>query len=289
LRGAEDVVLTAPSPGGGRVLSLAETGTRVARGDALCDIDGELYESLLKQAQAAVDLAKGERDRTRENVKQGFLGKAALDKAELDFQNARAALAQARRAHADSRCEAPFAGVLVSRFIDRHQTAPPGAPTVRVADLRVLEARVAIPETEASEYREGQSAEFTALGGRQGETRLKGVIAGLDRSVESRNRVVHARVRLENPGEALRPGMIGNVGVLRRRHADALVVPSPAVLRLQEGTAVMVVVDSIAHQVPVTLGPSRDGVVVVASGLSAGDRIITAGAFQVSEGTRVEF
>jgi multidrug efflux pump subunit AcrA (membrane-fusion protein) len=39
----------------------------------------------------------------------------------------------------------------------------------------------------------------------------------------------------------------------------------------------------------VTLGPSRGDSVVVVSGLRAGDRIITVGAFQVSEGTKVKY
>ncbi len=288
LRGADDATLAAPAPAGGRVRGIAETGKSVTRGEALCDIDGDLYDASLKQARAAYELARGERERARGNVEDGFVGKAALDRAELDYQNARTAVFQAERAHADSRCEAPFDGVLVSRFVERHQSVAAGTPTVRVANLRALEARVAIPEAEAAAYREGQQAEFTTLAGGNGP-RVSGVIAGIDRSVESRNRVVHARVRLENPSGALRPGMIGRIGVLRRSYDAAIVVPSTAVLRLQEGTAVMVVRNGTALQVPVTLGPARNGDVVVESGLEPGDRIITAGAFQVSEGTRVEF
>ena len=77
--------------------------------------------------------------------------------------------------------------------------------------------------------------------------------------------------------------------MLRRKYDNALVLASSSVLRLQEGTAVMRVVDGRARQVPVTLGPSRGDSVVVVEGLSAGDRIISTGAFQVSDGTRVEF
>lgn len=289
LRGVEDAQLTAPTPGGGRVSKVSETGASVAKGAPLCDIDSELYGALLKQAESAVALATGELARAKENVKEGFVGEASLDKAELDNQNARAALFQAKRAYADSRCEAPFAGVLVSRTIERHQTVAPGAPTVRVANLSRLEALVSIPEAEAPDYREGQRAEFTVVSEGDDASPMPGVISSLDRSVESRNRVVNARVRIENTGKDLRPGMIGRVGVLRRRYEKALVVASTSVLRLQEGTAVMRVENGISRQIPVTLGPTRGDSVVVLSGLNAGDRVITTGAFQVSEGTKVEF
>lgn len=289
LRGVDDAVLTGPAPGGGRVDAISATGTEASKGEALCDIDSELYGARLKQAQAAVELAGGDLDRARDNVKEGFVGKAALDRAELDYQNALASRIQARRAHADSRCEAPFAGVLVSRFVELHQAAAAGEPTVRVANLSRLEALVSIPEAEAAAYREGQRARFTAINGRNGGPPSFGRISSLDLAVESRNRVVRARVQLDNRAGALRPGMIGRVGILRRVHEDALVVASPTVLRLQEGTAVMAVRDSLARQVPVTLGPSRGDSVVVLSGLAAGDRVITTGAFQVSDGTRVEY
>lgn len=287
LRGEEDAVLTAPAPGGGRVRTITGVGAVVRKGQALCDIDSDLYNAQFQQAKAGVDLAQGEIERARANVEDGFVGKAVLDKAQLDFQAARAGLFQAQRAHADSRCEAPFAGVLVSRFVERHQSVAPGMQTVRVAAMAKLEALVSIPESEAFAYREGQKAEFVLL--QEGAKPVVGRIGSLDRAVESRNRVVMARVRLENPGSVLRPGMIGRVRILRERHENAIAVPSQAILRLHDGTAVMVVRDGVAHQVKVALGATQNGLMMVLSGLNAGDRIITAGAFQVSEGTKVAF
>jgi membrane fusion protein (multidrug efflux system) len=287
LRGVDDAVLSSPAPSGGRVHAVSDIGKAIGKGQALCDIDSELYQAQLRQAEAAVELAKGEAARAKDNVRDGFVGKAATDKAELDLQGARAALFQAKRAYADSRCEAPFSGVLVSRFVEKHQSAAPGAPTVRVAALSRLEALLSIPESEAFDYREGQRAEFLLL--QDGSKAMPGRIESIDRAVESRNRVVSARVRIENPGNVLRPGMIGRVRVLRFRYEKALVVPSQAVLRLQDGTAVMRVRDGKAERANVTLGASQGDYVMIKSGLQAGDRVITAGAFQVSEGTKVKF
>jgi membrane fusion protein (multidrug efflux system) len=83
--------------------------------------------------------------------------------------------------------------------------------------------------------------------------------------------------------------MIGRVRILRQTHENAVVVPSQAVLRLQDGTAVMRVRNGVAERADVVLGASQGAVVLVKSGLQAGDRVITAGAFQVSEGTKVSF
>jgi membrane fusion protein (multidrug efflux system) len=285
VRGAEDAVLTAP-PSGGRVTRVSEVGKIAARGQALCSIESEKYEAMLLQAKAALDLAKGELDRMKNNVEKGFVGKAVIDKAELDFQGARVAHLQAQRAYEDSRCQAPFSGMLVSRFVERHQSVPPGAPTVRVSGLDRVEAVVSIPESEAFDYREGQKAEFFLL--QNPGNPVVGKIRSLDRAVEARNRTVTARIELPNPGRKLRPGMVGKARILRKRYDQALVVPSQAVLRLQGGTAMMRVSGQVAEKVSVVLGPALGDSVVVESGLSGGDRIITMGAFQVSEGTKVE-
>ena len=287
LRGVEDAVLTAPWTTGGRVNRISEVGGTVTKGQALCDIESERYQAGSLQAKAALDLAQGELDRTKNNIEKGFVGKAMLDKAQLDYQTARVASLQAERAYDDSRCLAPFAGVLVSRFVEGFQNVAPGAPTVRIADVSRLEAVVSIPESEAMDYREGQKAEFQVL--QEGGESLKGKIKGLDHAVESRNRTVTARIELSNSGNRLRPGMVGRTRILRKNYDNALVVSSQAVLRLQDGTIVMRVIGDQAQKVPVILGPAQGDSVVVLSGLSAGDRIITMGAFQVSEGTRVAY
>src|SRR5690606_13581010 len=174
--------------------------------------------------------------------------KAVLDKAQLDYQGASVALLQAKRAYEDSRCQAPFAGVLVSRSIEEFQSVPPGAPTVRIAALERLEAVVSIPESEARGFREGQKARFNLL---QPDAKpVEGSLTSLDRAVQASNRVVTARVALPNPNGTLRPGMIGRVSILRARHDRAMVVASQSVLRLQNGTAVMRVRDGRAETVP---------------------------------------
>lgn len=285
LRGAQDAVLTAGM--GGRVGRIEEVGRAVKAGQALCDIESARYGAMLQQARSALELAKGEMDRNKVNVEKGFVGKAVLDKSEFDFQQARVGVLQAQRAYEDSRCQAPFNGVMVSRMVEAFQTVPPGSPTVRVATTDRLEAVVSIPESEARDFHEGQAAEFEVV---QDSTKvIPGRLKSIDRAVEVRNRTVTARIVISNPGNTLRPGMVGRVRILRRKYEQAVVIPSRSVLRLQEGTAVMLVRGGKAQQMPVRLGPTSGDSVVVDNGVAAGDVLITVGAFQVSTGTKVNY
>lgn len=286
LRGGEDATLTAPMQGG-RVNNLAEVGKAVAAGAALCDIETAKYGAMLAAAKSAVDVAKGEMDRQKVNVEKGFVGKAVYDQAELGYQQARVQQIQAQRTFEDSRCQAPFAGMLVSRLVDRYQSVAPGAPTVRIAATAKLEAVVSIPESEARDFHDGQSAEFVLV---QDTSKIfSGKLKSIDRAVEVRNRTVTARIEIPNPGNALRPGMVGRARILRRKIAQAVVVPSTAVLRMQNGTVVVLARNGKAEQVPVRLGPATGDSVVVETGVAAGDTLITTGAFQVATGTKITY
>jgi membrane fusion protein, multidrug efflux system len=286
LRGSDDATLAAPVQGG-RVTSVVEVGKAVKAGQALCDIETNRYFAMLQAAKSAVEVAKGESDRQKENVAKGFVGKAVLDQAELQFQQARVAMLQAQRAFEDSRCQSPFTGVLVSRMIERFQTVAPGQPTVRVAATTRLEAVVSIPESEARDFREGQTAVFSQV--QDTLHRFSGKLKSIDRAVEARNRTVMARIDIPNSGNVLRPGMVGKAKILRKKYDKVVVIPSNAVLRLQSGTTVVIVKDGKALQVPVVLGPVLGDNVVIESGIKEGDMLITVGAFQVSTGTKVAY
>jgi membrane fusion protein (multidrug efflux system) len=285
LRGVKDAVLTAGL--GGRVGKVEEVGRMVKQGQALCDIESARYGAMLSQARSALELAKGEMDRNKVNVEKGFVGKAVLDKSEFDFQQARVGVLQAQRAYEDSRCQAPFNGILASRMIEDFQTVPPGAPTVRVASIDRLEAVVSIPESEARDFREGQTAEFSLP--QDGGKPVMGKLKSIDRAVEARNRTVTARIEIANAGNALRPGMVGRARILRRKYDQAVVIPSQAVLRLQEGTKVMLARAGKAVEAAVRLGPAAGDNVIIESGVAAGDTLITTGAFQVSNGTKISY
>jgi membrane fusion protein (multidrug efflux system) len=286
LRGIEDATLSAPAMGG-RVNWLKEVGTRFKTGEALCDIDGDRYEASFEAAKAQVDVASGDLERARANVANGSLGRSALDAANLAYQNARMGLAAAQRTLEEAQCQAPFDGIITSRQIDRFQTVAPGTATLRVSRIDQLQAVIAIPESEAFSYTPGMKTEFHLL--QRPEQTYEGRLASCDLAVDSRSRTVTARIVVPNRDGTLRPGMVGRASVLRHRYEKAVVIPSTALVRLQNGISAMVVENGVAHQRIVQVGATSGDSSMITEGLSAGDKLIVTGAFQVSEGTRVHY
>jgi len=285
LRGSEDAILTAGA--GGRVLSVADVGSRVSAGDALCDIESARYAAVLDQVQATIDLTKGELDRTTANVNAGSLGKAALDKAKLDYQGALVSQFQAKRVYEDSRCQAPFDGIVVSRNIEHFQTVAPGTPTVRIARTDRLEAWISLPEADVAAYAKGGAVRFLVPGTNTLE--FSGFLKSVDLAVDSKTRTALARLMIVNRKNQLSPGMAGKALLLRKAYTNAIVIPTTSILRNEDGPFAMIAEAGIAHKHVLTLGPAVGDSVVVTEGLKAGDMLITVGSFRASEGTKVKF
>jgi len=285
LRGSDDAVLTSST--GGRVTWVAEVGTHVKAGDSLCNIEAERYAAVVAQTLAALDLNKNELDRTENNVKAGSLGKAALDKAMLDYDGAKVNVLQAKRVYEDSRCQAPFEGVVVARSLEKFQTVPPSSATVRVARTDRLEAQISLPESDLGAYTKGAKARFSVPGLTKEE--FEGSLKTVDLAVDTRTRTGIARLEVVNRHNQLGPGMAGKVLLLRKQYANAIVLATTAILRDEDGAFVMVTDGSTAQKHPIVLGPARSDSVVVLSGIKVGDKVIVQGGFRVTDGTKVKF
>jgi RND family efflux transporter MFP subunit len=175
----------------------------------------------------------------------------------------------------------------VSRTIEKFQTITPGMPTVRLSRIDRLEAVIAIPETEAFSYQEGMMTDFRLL--QRPDDVFEGRLSSIDRVVDSRSRTVSARIVLTNKNGLLKPGMVGRAGILRKTYKKAVVIPSTALVRLQNAITVMIVEQGIARQHVVKVGPTVGDSTLVLEGLAAGDNLIVTGAFQASDGTKVVF
>lgn len=285
LRGLDDAVLVTTASG---VLhSVAKVGASVRAGQSLCDIESERYLAQLQSAKAQVDAAKNQLDLTKKNVESGSVGKIALDAPTSQLYGAQSSYLNAKKQYDDSRCLAPFSGVIAARTVERYQNVSAGTPTFRLVRQDHLEAVFSVPEAEAYGVKPGMSADFYTLD--DPEKLFHGKLTAVDGAADAKNRVFSARLEIANAGGVLKPGMVGRVALLRRSYAQAIVVPSASLVRGEKGVIAMVAVNGRVHETLVQLGSAKGDSVLVLSGLKAGDKLIVQGAAQVSEGTRVKF
>jgi membrane fusion protein (multidrug efflux system) len=108
-------------------------------------------------------------------------------------------------------------------------------------------------------------------------------------ALDPRNRQLLLKGTVPNPERRLRPGLFANVQLATARQQDVLLVPESAIVYERQGTFVWRLgADSTAERVGVEIGQRREGRVEVQSGLSAGDRVVSAGTNKVVPGRQVQ-
>jgi RND family efflux transporter MFP subunit len=185
---------------------LHREGDRIAAGDAVATLKDESYRAALAEATAALAIADSN---VAQHTQEGDAAAMFEARSRRDEQRARLALAEDQLARTVLR--APVSGVLITPHIEQRigQALARGAELAVVADTGTITAEIAVPEEDAGLVRTGQPA---ALKVNPFPTRVfRGSIerVGAELRQESGESFVLAETRVENPGDALRPGMLG--------------------------------------------------------------------------------
>ena len=193
--------------------------------------------------------------------------------------------AQAQLSYADIR--SPISGVVTDRPLYPGEMATAGTPLLTVMDLSHVIAKAHIPQTEAALLKVGDAAQIDASG-MSGP--LPGKVAVVSPALDPNSTTVEVWVDARNPHQELKPGTSVHISMLAQTIPDALTVPASAVLTESDGTTSVMVIgnDERAHQRDVKTGVRQDNQVQIVSGLKAGERVVTTGAYGLPDNTRVQ-
>jgi len=191
-----------------------DKGDKVRAGDLIADIEvPELLADRL-QFEAQVEVAKREYARMQDAAKTApdLVTPDNLDNARGKLEVAQAQLDRVNALLGYARVTAPFSGTITARYVDAgafipvpSQGSQQSAAIVTLMDFSRVRIQMWVPETDAQRVRPGCRAEITAsaLPGQHLEAAVTRVSYALERNV----RTMLAEIDIENPHEALQPGM----------------------------------------------------------------------------------
>jgi membrane fusion protein (multidrug efflux system) len=277
-----------------------DRGSAVREGQVLARIEAQGIQSQaggaaaqVAAARAALAQAERQLESSRTLRDAGALSEIAYQAAVTQVEAARAQVAAARAAAtgageqaARTRVVSPLTGRVSARPVQSGEAVSTGASIVTVVDSRYLELNGQVPVEQASMVREGQSVEFT-LTSQPGRT-FSGTVARVDPVADPGTRQVGVTLRLPNADGALLGGLFAAGRVLTGTTRQAVTVPAAAIRTAGDESYVWVVKDDRAERRTVTVGERDDarGVVAVASGLTAGERVVAVPG-EIEEGARV--
>ena len=165
-------------------------------------------------------------------------------------------------------------------------------PLVTITQAAPIYVTFAVPEAELAKINRARAAGpvrvDAALPSDEAHP-LAGTLTFVDNAVDTTTGTIRLKATYENRDRRLWPGQFVKVTVTTGVEPDALVVPSQAVQTGQDGPYVYVVKqDQTVEPRPVKPGPAAEGVVAIAKGLSAGERVVTDGQLRLYPGAKVE-
>ncbi len=105
--------------------------------------------------------------------------------------------------------------------------------------------------------------------------------------VDESTHTITVRTRVENSNGKLKPGMFANVNIVLAHRTDAVVVPVSAVISdSQDHQLVFVAVNNDYEAREVETGLEVDGVIEIVDGLTAGEEVVSYGAYQLNSKLR---
>lgn len=263
-----------------------KVGDRVSRGQLVATIDDASLRHAHDIAATARRQAEDAHSRMKVLHERGSLPEIKWVEAESQLAQAVASEEIAAKNLADCRLYAPAAGVVSARLVEPGQNVMPGTPVVSVAGTQVMNVAVSIPEQDVAAISKGDRAVITvpALSGRtfEGTVTEKGIVA------DPLSRSYKIKIRVGGAAGLLLPGMVAKVALEKAAGADDIVIPASLLSLADDGRSFVWVDKGGRAERRYVVGErfTADGV-VIASGLSRGDRVISEGRQKVCTGTRL--
>ena len=272
--------------------------------------------STLDDAQNALTQSELAVTRANQNLNSAYLN---VSSAELAVKEANAGiqLAEARIVEIEAaidaleykiekgKLKAPFSGRLEEHLVQPGEIASPSAAIAVIYDLKFLRATINVPDRyigflnpdsegtkdfinknmPGAEQRIQAKLTIPGLpaltGGTESGIELQAEIARIAQSSDPKSNTFRVELRLPNPGNALKQGIIARCKIEYLYFPEAVIIPTKAIQVTDAGPRVLVVemengqqLSSVRDIKPVSIQGSN---VFVRGGLSEGDRLIVAG------------
>jgi membrane fusion protein, multidrug efflux system len=283
-------------------------GKEVKQGDVIAKIDPTIYQAayditVAKKAQDEAQLANAKLDLERYTrlaasnavqKQQVDTTKALVDQYTALVQSDQASINNAKANLDYTDVVAPLTGLTGIRQVDEgnivHATDTTGI--VVITQIKPIAVLFSLPQQNLPELNKGM-AEGTlpvqALAADNTTVVDTGKVTVINNQVDQTTGTVQLKAEFPNLNVQLWPGQFINVRVLINTLRQVVVVPTAAVQRGPDGAFVYVVKeDNTVGMRPVRVSKQDDQQAVVASGVQAGEQVVTTGFGRLADGTKVE-
>ena len=221
---------------------------------------------------------------TQDMYKGGLASQKDLEQAQSDYQKA---VAESKRAGAvisinksngnGYEIKAPISGFLVEKNLTSNTQvrADNSQNLFTVADLSTVYVLVNVYESDISKIQTGDQVKITTLS--YPNKIFDGHIDKIDNMLDPDNKVMHARIKINNPGNLLKPGMFANI-LIKAKSGEELPFIDRNAIVFDNDKNYAVVVDGKAkvHIQLVKVAKTVEDRAYISNGIKPGDKVVAS-------------
>ena len=296
-----------PQVSGNIVGIFFKDGQQVRKGQKLYEIDQQQYKAAVEQANANLDVAKAnlarsqqDYDRYQDLAKQDAIAKQVLDHqvADLEANKRQVQAAQANVASVETNLKyseiyAPFDGTIGISLVKVGTSVYPQTLLNSVSTDNPMAVDISVNQAEIPRFTaffekgKDRDSTFTAMLPDGSVYPYPGQLYLIDRSVDPTTGTIKVRLTFPNPKDELKAGLTTNIRVKHAGGDSTLLIPYKSVVESLGEFFVFVIEDSIALQKKVSLGTRIGPNIVVRSGLTKGQKVVTEGVQKLRDSSIV--
>ena len=260
-------------------------GSTVTKGQVLFKVNDSELKAQFRQAKTKQALAFENERRAKLLLQKEAISQEEYDIANADFRSAQAQSQLILAQIAKTAVKAPFSGTIGLRSISPGTYISPALLVANLVNTAQVKITFSIPEKYAAQVKKNAKLSFTLSGS---DKTYSATIYAIEPAVDVNTRTLQVRAIADNKSGELRPGSYANVALPLDKIKDAIVVPTEAIIPVQNGKKVFISENGMAKEVLIETATRTDASIIVLAGLKAGDTIVTGGVMSLKPETPIK-
>lgn len=260
-------------------------GAFVPKGKVLFKLDDSDLLAQLRKLELDEQLQTKQAEREQQLLEKGLLTSEEYDIRQTNIEKIKADIEIIMISLDKTDITAPFSGITGFRNVSIGSFVNNTIVLTTIKDIRKVKVDFSIPEKYITDFSKGQQISFKVEGY---DEEFSGVVVSYDPQLNENTRSIILRAIADNSGSKLLPGSFVKVKLQLQNINDAIMIPTEAVVPQQQGQSVFILQNGNAIQKEITIGQRTENEVMIASGISEGDTVITTNILRLKNNSKVK-
>lgn len=277
----------------GRILSLtAKEGDYIKAGQLIATLDVEAIDKQIAEVNTSLSLAQDVFDRQSRLWNQNIGSEVQYLQAKNNVERLEKSLETLNHQLNKAKVYAPISGAVDVEVMKQGEYASPGMPIIQILNTSKIKIVTDLPERYLRIVKQGDWVDlnFPSI-----DMQMKGKVTQLGRTIDPANRTLEVKIAPSKYSSLLKPNLLAEIQVEEVNIPNVVKIPVEYILQEVDGKEFVYVVDFKnpkelrAEKRYIETGESALNEIIVTSGLSDQDIVVSKGARNLSNGELVTY